>query len=73
MLLKLQHYHQSSVAVRCLKPFRVIKKTELVAYRFKLPQEAIIHDVFHVSQLKRYEETPTQRTAHSQLWIQKTK
>ena len=62
VLLKLQPYTQSSVANRpypklaykYFGPYTVIQKVGTVAYRLQLPDDAQIHDVFHVSQLKPY-------------------
>ncbi|XP_019230358.1 PREDICTED: uncharacterized protein LOC109211290 [Nicotiana attenuata] len=59
--LKLQPYHQSSVAVRRnLKlsarhygPYKIIQKVGSVANCLDLPPGSQIHLVFHVSQLKR--------------------
>ena len=62
VLLKLQPYTQSSVANRpypklaykYFGPYTVIQKVGTVAYRLQLADDAQIHDVFHVSQLKPY-------------------
>ena len=59
--LRLQPYRQYSLKKKGAKklkprfygPYRIIKVGE-VAYELELPQESKIHNVFHVSNLKKY-------------------
>ncbi|GKC36694.1 putative reverse transcriptase domain-containing protein [Tanacetum coccineum] len=45
---------KGKLAPRYVGPFEIIKRVGLVAYRLRLPQElSIIHDTFHVSNLKK--------------------
>jgi hypothetical protein len=65
VLVKLQPYRQQSVALRknqklgmrYFVPFEIIACVGKVAYKLKLPENAKIHPVFHVSQLKPFKGT----------------
>ena len=62
VLLKLQPYRHQSVQVRSnfklspryFGPFKIIHKVGKMAYKLSLPANAQIHDVIHVSQLKKF-------------------
>ncbi|GJV10653.1 putative reverse transcriptase domain-containing protein [Tanacetum coccineum] len=46
---------KGKLAPRYVGPFEILKRTGLVAYRLRLPEELIgAHDTFHVSNLKKY-------------------
>lgn len=73
LYLKLQPYAQTSVVNRpCAKlankyygPFEIVECIGPAAYKLQLPAEALIHPVFHVSQLKAH--IPDHTPVFSQL------
>nr|GEX15860.1 putative reverse transcriptase domain-containing protein [Tanacetum cinerariifolium] len=45
---------KGKLAPRCVGPFEILERIDLVAYRLRLPEELnIVHDTFHVSNLKK--------------------
>ncbi|GKC92318.1 putative reverse transcriptase domain-containing protein [Tanacetum coccineum] len=51
---------KGKLAPRFVRPFEIIKKVGLVAYRLRLPEELNgVHDTFHVSNLKKCLADPT--------------
>jgi hypothetical protein len=52
---------KGKLAPRYIRPFEILQVCGPVAYRLRLPsQMAAIHDVFHISQLKRCIKVPTE-------------
>jgi len=62
VFVKLHPYRQVSVAFRSsaklapkyYRPYAIIDKIGSVAYKIQLPTGSLIHDVFHLSQLKKF-------------------
>ena len=76
MFLKLQPYRQVSVGPTASKlntkyfgPFEITAKVGTVAYRLKLPPDSQIHDVFHVSQLKKCLRVPEEQIPLEELAV----
>ena len=52
---------KGKLAPRYIGPFEIIENCGPVAYRIRLPSQlAAIHDVYHISQLKKFIKVPTE-------------
>jgi hypothetical protein len=59
---------KGKLASRYVGPFKIISRKGEVAYQFELPpQLSNVHDVFHVSQLKKYLRVPEKQLPMEEL------
>lgn len=69
MQSSLQPRDSQKLSYKYFGPFKVAAKVGKVAYKLQLPQESKIHDVFHVSLLKKFHgNIPV--ALHIPLWMQ---
>ncbi|WVZ48725.1 hypothetical protein U9M48_000144, partial [Paspalum notatum var. saurae] len=62
---------KGKLAPRYVGPFKITERCGLVAYRLELPPHlAAVHDVFHVSQLKKCLRVPEEEVDTSQIQIE---
>ncbi|WVZ94257.1 hypothetical protein U9M48_040167 [Paspalum notatum var. saurae] len=62
---------KEKLAPRYIGPFRITEQCGFVAYRLELPPHlAAVHDVFHVSQLKKCLRVPEEVVDTSQIQIE---
>jgi hypothetical protein len=58
------------LAPRYIRPFKVLERCGKVAYQLKLPESlAGVHDVFHVSQLKKCLRVPEKQISLEEITV----
>ena len=63
---------RGKLAPRFIGPFPVMSRVGTIAYQLELPAElADVHNVFHVSQLRRCISPPEKRTAMAEIELAK--
>ena len=63
---------RGKLAPRFIGPFRIISRVGTVAYQLELPPElSDVHNVFHVSQLRRCISPPEKKTAVTDIELAK--
>jgi hypothetical protein len=61
---------KGKLAPRYVGPFEILERRGEVAYQLELPKSlAGVHDVFHVSQLKKYLRVPKEQIPLEELTI----
>src|SRR3954471_24100323 len=62
---------KGKLAPRYIGPFRIFSRSGPVAYRLELPPNlSQVHDVFHVSQLRRCFKDPIREVEHDMIELQ---
>jgi ribosomal protein L21E len=62
---------KGKLSPRFIGPFLILKRVREVAYQLELPDHLVdVHDVFHVSQLKKCLKVPTEHLAMEDLTVQ---
>ena len=68
----LQFGKQGKLSPRYVGPYEILERIGLLAYRLALPREmSSIHDVFHVSMLRRYRSDPSHIIQEPEIEISK--
>ena len=61
---------QGKLSPRYIGPYEILERVGPLAYRLALPQElSQIHDVFHVSMLRRYRSDPSHVVQESEIQL----
>jgi hypothetical protein len=61
---------KGKLAPRYVGPFKILERRGEVAYQLELPESLTgVHDVFHVSQLKKYLRVPEEQIPLEELTV----
>ncbi|XP_038890366.1 uncharacterized protein LOC120079957 [Benincasa hispida] len=61
---------KGKLSPRFIGPFEALERIHLVAYRLVLPPSlSLVHNVFHVSMLRKYVTGPSHVVDFEQLWL----
>ncbi|GJU04945.1 hypothetical protein Tco_1121375 [Tanacetum coccineum] len=64
---------KGKIAPRYVRPFKILERIGLVAYRLRLPKELnSVHDTFHVSNLKKYLADANLHVSLDEIKVDKT-
>lgn len=61
--LQLPAFQNKKLAPKWVGPFRILQKVGSLSYKLDLPGHLKLHNVFHVTLLKKYIGTPPNRPA----------
>ena len=62
---------KGKLAPRFIGPFCIVAQRGMVAYQLDLPEElSDVHDVVHVSQLRKYVSNPEKQVSHENINVQ---
>ena len=62
---------KGKLAPRFIGPFRIVARRGTVAYQLDLPGDlSDIHNVFHISQLRKYVSNPEKQISHENIDVQ---
>ena len=62
---------KGKLAPRYVRPYEIIEECGSVAYRLRLPSRlAAIHDVFHISQLRKCVRVPTEIIDQQEILVE---
>ena len=61
---------KGKLAPKYIRPFKILERRRELAYQLKLPESLSgVHDVFHVSQLKKFLRVPEEQIPLEELTV----